>query len=36
MKVLSIQELQHVQGAFGPVGAAIGAVGGSRFFTNYI
>ncbi|WP_165006873.1 hypothetical protein [Neisseria yangbaofengii] len=29
MEVLSIQELKHVQGAFGPVGAAIDAVGGA-------
>ncbi|WP_373747186.1 hypothetical protein [Neisseria dentiae] len=29
MKVLSAQELHQVQGAFGPVGAAIGAVGGA-------
>lgn len=29
MKILSSQELCHVQGAFGPVGAAIGAVGGA-------
>ncbi|MDO4907913.1 hypothetical protein [Neisseria sp.] len=28
MKVLSAQELHRVQGAFGPVGAAIGGVAG--------
>lgn len=29
MKVLSVQELHKVQGAVGPFGAAVGAVGGA-------
>ncbi|OSI10335.1 class IIb bacteriocin, lactobin A/cerein 7B family [Neisseria canis] len=29
MKTLTIQELQYVNGAFGPIGAAIGGIGGA-------